>query len=144
MQQGFNIKSGYLHKRNIYFLKDYLNYYVSIVEEEPITEEYFDMTIGRLEEMLKNNKKWLNKNNVLYLFFFKRDITDNELDLLKNAIINQDVMQNMPGYFDTILPIVYDTAEQKYMAKALNRKDRFSIKPIQIALRKFYKIINQN
>ena len=85
----------------------------------------------------------LKKNNIVYLFFFKGSITDDEMGFLKNVIINQDVMQSLPVTMDTILPIVYDTAKQKYIVKKLNKKERFIIRPIHIALRNFYKLIIQ-
>jgi hypothetical protein len=140
IKSGFKLQQGYLHKRQFSFAKDYINYYVAIANEESIME-YFDVFLSNVEDLFQNKSRF-HKNNVIYLFFFNRNITNEELDFLKSIIINQDVAQGLPFNDDTILPIVYDITNQKYIIKAL--KNRFSIKLLHIALRKFYKIISHS
>jgi hypothetical protein len=138
IKSGFKLQQGYLHKRQFSFAKDYINYYVAIANEESIME-YFNVFLSSVEDLFQNKSRF-HKNNVIYVFFFNRNITNEELVFIKSIIINQDVAQGLPINFDTILPIVYDITNQKYIIKAL--KNRFSIKLLHIALRKFYKMIS--
>lgn len=137
IKSGFKPKQGFLHKWQFSFAKDYLNYYVAIAREKNIIE-YFKV-FGKEIEGLLNDRSRFHKNNVIYVFFFNCNITPEELDSIKNIMINQEIVQGLPGSFDTILPVVYDTVNQKYIVRTV--RHRFSIALIYIALRKFYKMI---
>jgi|GEM_PF-5653565 len=138
IKSGFKLKQEYLHKRQFSLAKDYINYYVAIAQEENIIE-HFEAFLKKAEDLFQDQSRF-HKNNVIYLFFFNRDITQEKLDFLKTVIINQEVIQGLPGSFDTVLPIIYDTANQKYIVRTPRR--RFSIALLDMALRKYYKMIN--
>jgi len=138
IKAGFKVKQGCLHKREFSFAKDYINYYVIITKDENIIT-YLDGFLKSIDEDLFQSKFRFHKNNIVYVFFFNRNTTIEELDCIKNVIINQEVSQGLPLDFDTVLPIVYDTTNYKYIIKS--QKSKFSIKLLNMALRKFYKII---
>jgi len=138
-KQGFKREKDYLFRRQFSLAKDYINYYVIIVDEENI-EAYTRRFCEGAERFFKNKSRF-NKQNVAYLIFFNTAVTAEVLAFIKNLIINQDVMQGLPIRFDTILPIVYDTANKRFVVKS--SKNKFSIKLLHIALRKFYRIIER-
>ena len=138
IRSGFKLQHGGLHKREFSFMKDYINFYVIIVNEENIAI-YLESFMKNIDDFFQNKTRFRH-NKVVYLFFFTRNITQDELGLLKKVIINQDVSQELPLNFDTVLPIVYDMTNNQYIIKTLRR--RFSIKLLNIALRKFYKMID--
>ena len=118
-------------------MKDYINYFVMIVKEENILE-YLNEFIEKTDDLFQNDTRF-HKNNVVYMFFVNYDITSEKIDYIKNVIINQDVLQELPINSDTILPIIYDAANHKCIIKT--NKNRLSIKLIHIALRNIYKIL---
>lgn len=137
IRSGFKKQQGYLHKIQFSFAKDYINYYVAIVKDENIIE-YFNEAVNEMDELVQT-KLHFKKNNVVYLFFFNSNITPEELNFLQNVIINQEIAQGLSLIYNTVLPIIYDTVNQKYIIKIT--KSRFSINILHIALRKFYKMI---
>ena len=138
IKSGFMPKQEYLHKRQFSLSKDYINYYVAVAQEENITE-YFEDFLKKASNLFQDQSRF-HKNNVIYLFLFiNRDITQEESDYLKTVIINQEVMQRLPENFDTVLPIIYNIANQEYIIRKSRRK--FSIALFDKALRKYYKMI---
>lgn len=140
IKMGFQLRQEYLHKWQFSFAKDYINYYVVIAQEENIIE-YFEAFLKKAQALFQAQTR-LHKNNVVYVFFFNRTVCEEELMFLKTIIINQEVMQGLPGNFDTVLPILYDTTNQQYMIRTPRR--RFSIALLDVALRKCYKILHSS
>jgi len=138
LNMGFEIKQGYLYKRQFDFWKKHINTYVIIVNDELITE-YFNIALNKIDKLLHD--KYLQKEyTIVYLLFFNRNITNDELELFKYAIIKQDLSFGFCYGMHIILPIAYDTATQEYIIRT--QKTKFSIILFHIALRRFYAILD--
>jgi len=135
---GFSQEQNYIHKKSFSFAKDYINYYVIIVENMEI-EQYIDFFLEKIDSLIESQKRF-EKNNYIYLIFFKNSISDDELIPLKNLIINQTVIQEIPSSrADTLVPIVYNIDNKEFMIRMNHRK--LSLKPINIAMKNFCKIV---
>ncbi len=137
LKAGFIQGENYLHKKIFSLTKDYINYYVVIVDNTNMTE-YMDVFFNNIDTLIESQKR-LNKNNYIYLIFFKNNISDNELIPLKFLVINQDVIQGLNYQADTVVPIVYNIGKQEYILRINNRK--LSLKPIDIAIKNFCKVV---
>lgn len=135
---GFSHGQNYLHKKSFSLAKDYINYYVVIVDNTDI-EQYVNAFLEKIDTLIESQKRF-KKNNYIYLIFFKDHISDDELLPLKNLIINQDVIQEIPSSrSDTLVPIVYNIENQEFVIR-INRK-KLSLKPIEMAMKTFGKIV---
>lgn len=138
LKAGFSEGSNYLHKKIFSVAKDYINYYVVIVDNTDM-EQYIDDFLRKIDTLIKSQKH-LNKNNYIYMIFFKDHVSYDELIPIKKMIISQDVVHGIPQYLlDTVVPIVYSIENQEYILRINNRK--LSLNPIDIAMKKFCKIV---
>ncbi len=139
IQAGFSMEEGYLHKRSPSLAKDYINYYVGIANEENISE-YFNKFCEKIEGVIQSATRY-QKHNIYYIFFFNRTIAQEERAVLKDIIADQYATRSIGFDFDVYLPIIYDTANQKYITKAV--RGRFSYYLLDIAVRVIYKMLQK-
>lgn len=138
IQAGFEQKDHYLYKRRFCFLKDYVNYYV-LIENSTNVKDYINSFLERMDKLLET-KKLFHKNNYIYLIFFQYEISHDDLDVLKNFIISQDVIQEIPrSISDEIVPIIYSIGSQEYIFR--KNKKRHSLKPLHIATNEFCRVV---
>ncbi len=137
LKRGFTPRGDFLHKKQFSFAKDYINYYLMISEEQNILK-FFDRYFDKNIDYFVSNKKF-RRNNYIYVVFFHSTLSEPNIDYVKNCIINQDVIQGVARHTDTVIPIIYDTNRGKYIMRKMNHK--LSLKPLQIALRNFYKVV---
>ncbi len=138
IRKGYKQGDNYLHKKKFSFSKDYINYYLFTVDNVNLMQ-YIEDFLKNINLIIESQKR-LNKNNLIYLVFFKYNISDDEMMTIKNMIINQDVFQELPHYMsDAVVPIVYDIEKHEYLLRTTNMK--LSLKPIDIAIRKFCEIV---
>lgn len=133
---GFALEGEYLHKRRFSALKDYINYYLITVEEANV-EEHFKTFLETCDKSPPDQRRF-HKNNVYYMVYFNRTISDEALEMFKICIVNQDIIQDLSNVPYVFLPIVYDTHQGKYIIRPA--RGRFSINLFQMALREFYKL----
>ena len=110
IREGFKNKDSlYYYKRQFVFSKDFINYFVKGVECESL--------ISALDKELEafDAKNYKNSNKCLMLFFFKENITEEELkyatDVSKSFILAETSM-NMPQ-FNTAVIVAVDTAKDE-------------------------------
>lgn len=110
IREGFKNKDSlYYYKRQFVFSKDFINYFVKGVECENL--------ISALDKELEafDAKNYKNSNKCLMLFFFKENITEEELkhatDVSKSFILAETSM-NMPQ-FNTAVIVAVDTAKDE-------------------------------
>lgn len=135
---GFHEDDGFHHRKKFSLAKDYINYYAFVVDDTDMGQ-YIDTFIHKFDD-LTGSQKHLNKNNYVFIVFFKNNVSNDDLLPLKNLIITQDVTQDIQRYYlDTVVPVVYDYENQEFILR--NKKSTWSIKPINIAMKRFCKIV---
>ena len=127
-----------MHKKRFSFLKSMIHYYVFILDNTDV-KAYIDSFVDRLDDLCAK-RSLVCTNNYACLIFFKNEISDEELTAMKELIISQDIVQEIPRRsYDTVVPIVYDGRSREYIVRIHNTKQWY--KPIYRATKNFCRLI---
>lgn len=134
VEAGFTERDDYFFKSRFSALQNIVHYYFFILDNVDV-REYIDSFLDRMDDLLAR-RSILRTDKYVCLMFFQDEISEEDLAALKDLIISQDIMQEIPRKsWDTVVPIVYDTGSREYIVRTNNKKQWY--KPIYRATKAF-------
>lgn len=128
---GYIFKNDYLFKKTFSLLTGHQNTYVFIFSPQDMPKHFTDFA----KSITVGQQLPPGKIGCIYVLYFLKDVTENDLTAIKSFIIALETIAMYP----LILPIVYNESQQQYIFR--NAKKGFSIRPLDISMQNFKKIV---